>query len=95
MFEGKIQWKRSDRSKLVVDGVDPNDIIQGGLGDCYFLSSLSILAEHPKRMEKIFATPEIVNGVFAAKIFLDGIPTTYSKKKKKKFYLPNNFHLPP
>jgi len=75
LLKGKIKWKRSNQSKLVVDGVDPNDIIQGGLGDCYFLSALSILAEHPKRMEKIFATPEIDSGVFAANLFLDGIPT--------------------
>eukprot|EP01091_Cochliopodium_minus_P007007 TRINITY_DN1694_c0_g1_i1.p1 TRINITY_DN1694_c0_g1~~TRINITY_DN1694_c0_g1_i1.p1 ORF type:complete len:448 (-),score=146.16 TRINITY_DN1694_c0_g1_i1:91-1434(-) len=80
LMKGKITWLRATelfkKAKLVVDGVNPNDIKQGGLGDCYFLSSLSIIAEYPERMNKIFAMKEIELGVFAASIYLDGIPTT-------------------
>ena len=34
--------------------VEPNDIKQGQLGDCYFLSTLSAMAEWPKRIEDLF-----------------------------------------
>jgi hypothetical protein len=30
--------------KLFVDGVEAGDVIQGALGDCYFLGSLSVVA---------------------------------------------------
>lgn len=40
----------------VFHNIDPNDILQGNLGDCYFLSSLSAMAEFPKRIEKLFDT---------------------------------------
>lgn len=40
-------------------GVVPHDIIQGDLGDCYFLSSSASLAEHPDRIKKLFLTPEV------------------------------------
>ena len=32
-----------------------NDILQGDLGDCYFLSVLSAIAEFPKRVQKLFS----------------------------------------
>ena len=40
-------------------GIDPTDIKQGVLGDCYFLSTLSALAEIPERILKLFKTKEI------------------------------------
>ena len=38
------------------DGISPNDIKQGMLGDCYFVAALASLAEWPHRVEKIFAS---------------------------------------
>jgi len=39
----------------VFDGVDACDIKQGGLGDCYLLSAMSVLAHsRPELIKKIF-----------------------------------------
>jgi len=43
---------------LFVGKIEPNDIKQGALGDCYFLSVLSSLAEWPDRIRKIFVDKE-------------------------------------
>jgi len=36
------------------DGISADDIIQGDLGNCWFLAAASALAEWPGRLEKIF-----------------------------------------
>jgi calpain-15 len=41
---------------LFKNGIDPNDIKQGMLGDCYFVAALATLAEWPDRVKKIFVS---------------------------------------
>jgi hypothetical protein len=41
-------------AEFVSGNIEPDDILQGGLGDCYLLSALSALAEKPERLIKIF-----------------------------------------
>ena len=44
--------------KVVDSGISPNDIYQGQLGDCYYLSSLSAVAEHPDRIDRLLMQKE-------------------------------------
>ena len=39
--------------------IEPTGIKQGALGKCYFLSVLSVLTEHPKRIKSMFVTDKI------------------------------------
>ncbi len=41
--------------ELFVGKIEPTDIVQGHLGDCYFLSTIASIAEFPHRIKKIFA----------------------------------------
>lgn len=50
IVEGGVQLS------VFYDSIDPSDIRQGLLGDCYFLSCLSVLAENPSRIKKLFVS---------------------------------------
>jgi len=58
--EGKaITWRRPSEFMegpfdVFVDRIEPNDIRQGQLGDCWLMCSLSALAEFPTLVEDIF-----------------------------------------
>ena len=59
----------------IYDKLEINDIHQGILGDCYFLSSVSALAEYPERFNKIFISKEVTkNGCLAVQFYLHGKP---------------------
>ena len=55
-----FKWKRPEElggTWSVVDGkAKPEDVVQGQLGDCWFLSSLSVLARRPHLIERILLT---------------------------------------
>ena len=63
------EWRRatewlsasSMEPELLKDGIDPNDIKQGMLGDCYFVAALATLAEWPDRVRKLFVS-DTTNG---------------------------------
>jgi len=59
----------------VFDMVDVNDVAQGILGNCYFLASLSGLAEEPERVKSIFETT-LANryGKYSVRFFVQGVP---------------------
>ena len=66
---GKCIWKRASdipclkdidgNQSIFLDDISPYDIKQGGLASCYLLSVLSVLAEHPERIKKLFYTEKI------------------------------------
>ncbi|XP_006811804.1 calpain clp-1-like, partial [Saccoglossus kowalevskii] len=57
-----IVWKRpkeiSDSPSLLVDGISRDDVVQGILGDCWFLSSCASIAQHKRFMEKVVPTDQ-------------------------------------
>jgi len=53
----------------------PGGINQGSLGDCWFLSSASALAEYPERIERIFTNTKYDdNGAFEVNLYWKGQP---------------------
>ena len=76
----KVEWHRpneikglDENVKLFEGKVVPNDIKQGALGDCYFLSSLSVMAENPERIKRLFHNDTVnKEGVFAVDITKNG-----------------------
>ena len=76
----KIVWKRfnrSDRWTLFgakgIYGISPNDVLQGGVGDCWFLSALAVIAERTDLIQKIVKSAELDDsGKINFCLFIDG-----------------------
>ena len=73
----KYKWKRAHEIYNPVymfrDGIEPNDIEQGALGNCYFLAVLSSLAEYPERVRAMFVTKEINEaGIYMVNFIING-----------------------
>jgi calpain-15 len=73
-----LKWKHYTQlttiknPQLFQDGIDPNDILQGGLGNCYFLSALACLAEYPNLIQRLFEYADIETGYFLIWLCIDG-----------------------
>lgn len=75
---GEYRWKR-DRSPLYrkgrtdVSAVDPDDVIQGKLGDCYLLANLKALAQaDPSIIERMIRDNH--NGTYTVTFYENGHP---------------------
>lgn len=74
-----VKWLRARefmKQKVTLfgpDGPSPMDIEQGKIGDCYFLSSCSALAEEPSRIRRIFLQEEVTeDGVYCVLLMKHG-----------------------
>ena len=71
-------WKRPEEvygrhNYVIYDVPGPSDITQGNCGDCYYLASLSALAENPDRIKRIFLTQEVNDaGCYAVQMYING-----------------------
>ena len=73
----RFEWRRASEFLTPRDlavfkqGISPSDIRQGALGNCYFLSALTCLAEVPERIERLFISkqpnPEGLYGIEVCK----------------------------
>lgn len=72
-------WKRAGevlRNHVLYDQIEIEDIHQGQIGNCYFLSAISATAEYQERFDKVFVTKtKSDNGVYLVRLVLQGIPT--------------------
>eukprot|EP00043_Microstomoeca_roanoka_P001734 m.34291 g.34291 ORF g.34291 m.34291 type:complete len:504 (-) comp11000_c0_seq1:80-1591(-) len=50
--------ERPQHFYLFEDGIKPDDIVQGGVGDCWLLAALASLAEYPEAIRHIFVQKE-------------------------------------
>lgn len=88
------EWKRAsdiyENPVIFSDGITPQDVCQGEIGDCYFLCTLSAMAEVPERIIERFISKEVnsagaykvdfyVNGIETPVIVDDWLPTKYGK----------------
>ncbi|CAG8760522.1 12315_t:CDS:2, partial [Cetraspora pellucida] len=60
------------KPQFFIDGVEPNDIKQGGVGDCWFIASLAVITNIPKLLETICVARDEDVGVYGFIFFKDG-----------------------
>ena len=76
-FVNNIVWKRvtevSSKWELFEGKIEFNDVQQGSLGDCYFLSSITALTEYPYLIKEKFRTKSFnEEGYYEIIFFIDG-----------------------
>ena len=73
-----VHWRRpSDffqgRYEVFLDNIEPNDIKQGLLGDCWLMCALASLAERPQLVQRLFLTKEVNKyGVYRVRLCKNG-----------------------
>lgn len=76
----KLGWARPDeifkgaKYSVYDHDIHPNDIKQGMLGDCYYLSAIAAIAEQEDRIKKLFlARKTNSEGVYCVALCINGM----------------------
>ena len=78
------QWKRAKdvfpkKTLWGTNGITPQDMRQGEIGNCWFIAGASALAEKKGRLENVFlntANENSANGIYGVNLFVLGQPHT-------------------
>ena len=84
LFKKKLTWKRASETFTESglwgsNGITPEDVRQGLLGNCWFLSAASALAEKPGRVENLFLNLDSAQnaaGIYGVNLYALGVPHT-------------------
>lgn len=74
-----IEWKRitdilGNDIDVFKGKIEKDDVKQGGLGNCYFLSSLAALSDRPYLIYQLFRTKKISSqGIYEVVLYIDGL----------------------
>ena len=53
--------------------LEPKDIIQGGLGDCYFLSAVAgVVEKYPELVYRLFVLEKNPSHLYGVRLFIEG-----------------------
>ena len=76
-----VKWLRASDEyssrTLWGDSINPNDIGQGDVGNCWLMASLSSFGEHPQRVMNAFVNKTTnANGIYGVNLYRLGVPNT-------------------
>lgn len=73
-FSHEKKVRKSIRTKKHKNDEEVNffDVVQGELGDCYFIASLVCLSENPNRIKRLLVDCNEKVGIYSVRIFDDG-----------------------
>jgi len=82
-IESKVHWRRPNeffngqQFSIFDREIEPNDIKQGSLGDCWFMCSLSSLSERPSLVRRLFITTDVnQEGIYKVRFCKGGMWVT-------------------
>jgi len=88
--------EKDENASLFGEKIDPYDIHQGNVGDCYFLACAAAIAEYPERLKKIFLIDELnEEGIVPFKVFIKGRPEVITTDDKIPHYKSGNLYAKP
>eukprot|EP00940_MAST-03C_sp_MAST-3C-sp2_P002139 g2139.t1 len=71
--ENRFRLRKMKDPSLFKEGIRAGDVIQGRLGNCWFISALSVIATRPELLSKLFVSDRHCRlGIYTVKFFKDG-----------------------
>ena len=94
---------QTDNFQVINQSISPENIIQGDLGNCYFLTAIASLCKHPKLIEKLFVIKEKskehcygvyvkISGIWRLVLLDDFIPFFNDSEGNKHFFFSRSYN---